>query len=265
MFRNLLCVMLFISGACFGDRQLQLAKYDGQEELYEKGGLMLFSSKQNDILFYQTSSTLKYNKANFYFSFTNCGDKPVNINENSLTVTDQFGRRIRVVPKSELVKTKQKAHSWAMFSANLSELANTMEASKAGDTTVHTHAHGQAVTDSAKYKRGKLKTSEHTNTTYTDCSSTYIRSEAERQRALTETRQEAALRRLAINNEMNQFENKMDDNYFAAQTVYPEEAFSANLQIDVPKEIEKDLQYIYFYFNVDGEQHIFAVYAGCKK
>lgn len=260
-----LCLSLLTTTACFGERYLQPVKYEEQEELFEKGGVMLFSSKGNDILFYQTQGTLKNSYANFFFSFTNCRDRNINVLFHNLTVTDQYGRIIKVVPKKELLKGQKSKMAWAMFFSGVTEFADTLEANQAGKTTVHTHTHGVASANTAHVHRGYVTDSAHANVAYSSSNCSVIQSEAERQHALRMARQDAALRNLALTTQYQTVEGKIHDNYFDSQTVYPQESFSANLQIEVPKHIEKDLQYIYFHFHIDGETHIFAVYAGQKK
>lgn len=260
-----LCLSLLTTVACFGERYLQPVKYEDQEELFERGGLMLFSSKNNDILFYQTRETLKNNCANFFFSFTNCQDRNINVLFHNLTVTDQYGRIIKVVPKKQLLKGEENNMAWAMLFSGVVELADTLEANQAGKTTVHTHTHGSACANTARVRNGYVTNSAHADVAYSSSSCSVIQSEAERQKALRMARQDAALRNLALTNKYQTIEGKIHDNYFDSQTVYPEESFSANVQIEVPKYIEKDLQYIYFHFNIDDETHIFAVYAGQKK
>ena len=254
-----LCLALFSASAfCYGEHYIVPTKYDDQEEILDHGGVILNSSKINDVLMYQTQETIKRNRANFFFSISNFSGQKINLYTQNVRVTDQFGRPIRIVPKRELIKNKRRDTNWQLFTSGMVGCLESGEADQAGKTTYERNTRTTALT--RYHTRGRINESVDTNV----CSTTYgsVHNEAERQRALRAARQDAFNRDQAILRRQACFEEGMQSNYFDAETIYPGEGFSANLQIEIPKEILKDLEFILFHFDLEEEQHTFAFYAG---
>lgn len=60
--------------------------------------------------------------------------------------------------------------------------------------------------------------------------------------------------------------SRYENFYLSSNTIPPHEVYSANFQIQVPKFMMHDLEYLYFTFNVGGDKHTFAMYTGeCKQ
>lgn len=258
MLKKFLCLVLFNAAtACYAEHSIHPAKYADQEEILEKGGMMLLSKKNNDILMYQTQETIKKSRANFFFTISNFSDKTINLYTHNVRATDQWGRPIRIVPKRELIKNKKKETGWQLFSSGIISCIESDEANRAGKVTYRENTHAREHTH-YRHRGGRTSASGVVDTHLDSTTYGSIHNEAERQRALRAVRHESALREQAILNQQAHFEEGMQNNYFDAETIYPEEIFSANVQIEVPKNILKDLEFILFHFDLGEEQHSFA-------
>lgn len=258
MRNRLLALMIFLSAPLFSERSIHPTKYEDQEEILEKGGVMLLSSKIHDVLIYQTQESLRGRRANFFFSITNYGERPVNLYFANLTATDQVGRPIRIVPKRELIRNKKQQTGWNLLASGVVECLEADQASNAGDTTFHTVTRERERVRYGRAGRRERPVVVDSASTSTTCG--VIHNEAERQRALRAVRQDASLRNSAIIARQQMFEDDMQSHYFDAETIYPDENYAANFQIEVPKSIEKDLQFILLHFDLGEERHTFAFY-----
>ncbi|CRX39545.1 hypothetical protein [Estrella lausannensis] len=258
MRHRLIALILLLSAPLFSERSIHPTKYEDQEEILENGGVMLLSSKIHDVLIYQTQETIRGRRANFFFSITHYGDRPVNLYFESLTATDQMGRPLRIIPKRELIRSKKQQTRWNLFASGLVECLEADRANNAGDTTIHTVTRKrERVRYQGDERRGRPINVESA-ATYTSCG--VIHNEAERQRALRAVRHEASARNSAIVARQQIFEEDMHSHYFDAQTIYPDENFAANFQIEIPKTVEKDLQFILIHLDLGEERHTFAFY-----
>lgn len=246
----------------FAERCILPMRHGNHEEIYIQGGKALLSNGLNSsIMMFNTCPKLKGQRGNFYFSIANHTRLPLHFLVHQLTVTDQWGRRVRVVPKQELIHVKKRQKSWKLFFSGLLTGLQSIDAESAGDieyrsctdTRIDTsirnrdsHRNG----NSAIHERARSKT--HAT----------IHSEALRQQAQREIDRDAAVRRGRIRADYNYWKHGLTNYYFDSRTLFPEDIYGANLQIEVPKGVEQDLEYLIFTFDLAGEKHSFSFYCG---
>lgn len=262
---KLFCIFFILAcNACYAERFIIPTKYDYQEEILVNGGSMLVSDKSNSVLMYQISETVKNRCANFYFVITNKSEKPINFYHCNLRVTDQWGRPVRVISKKSQLARKRKAFNWQMLGAALCASSDIANAQQAG--TIHYQAH----------------THEHYNTNYNlygsqgrshghvaECGDTYTHGtfhcEALRQQAVRQAEIDSCYREAAIGAAYQGWVYGLNNYYFDSNTLFPNQPYGANFQIEVPDEIERNLQYLVFTYDLGGEEHSFCFYTGFEK
>lgn len=262
-FSHLLFCSILLNCHCFADRYIVPAKYEDQEEIFIQGASITVSQKINSMSLYQTCKKIKHHKANFYFTFFNQTDHPLNLMFSNLRVTDQWGRPLRVLHKNELISNKKSQRDWNNFSSSLTAFNDSLEAQKAGrvdyqsstDSSVHSHFNTQG---SKGWNSGTANS--YTSTT----TQGVVHCEALRQQALKQAENDAALRSELINNTYSEWKYGLSNYYFDTTTVFPGTTYGANLQIEIPKNIEKSLEFIIFTFAVDGEDHSFCFYCPAR-
>lgn len=95
---------------------------------------------------------------------------------------------------------------------------------------------------------------------YQSTTNATIYSDELRQQAQRRVAQDANYRDAEIKTEYQNWEYGLNNFYFDSTTIFPGSFYSANFQIEVPKEIEKDLQYLLFTYKVGNEKHTFSFY-----
>ncbi|CCB87426.1 putative uncharacterized protein [Parachlamydia acanthamoebae UV-7] len=263
LIRIIISAVFFYSlwGYGFADRYIIPTTYDSQDEVLIQGALATISNKKNSLLMYQTCEKIVCNKANFYFSFSNLTDHPIHLYFSNLKVTDQLGRPIKVMHKKELIDNKKSEKNWKIFASAIYAGIQTANAENAGriDYVSKTKKHSKThfdVCDSRKRIHGTVKESNKSVTKGT------IHCEALRQQALRRVDEDSEKRDSLIQDNYKAWEYGLNHFYFDSTTVFPDTIYASNFQIEVPKQIEKELEYLIFTFETEGENHSFCFYCG---
>jgi hypothetical protein len=249
---NLLFVLLPFQGFCI-DRFLEPIKFQDQEEFYIQGGMGLLSQKQNSIIFYPTTPCLMDGKANFYFIFSNDSDRYENVLVQNVRVTDQYGRPVRMIPVQEHLDRLRSSANWKSFFNFAIGAIDLCLAQDAGRVDYHRSYQRNVHGFNGRTCYGHHEQGCETGTYY----SRALQRAAERESILA-----ASFRERGINNEYQLRKMRYENFYLSSNTVPPRSVYSANFQIDVPRFMEVDLQYLYITFNVGCETHTFALHCG---
>ena len=249
---QLLIILLPFQTFCV-DRYLQPVKFLDQQEFYIQGGMGILSQKRNSIIFYPTNECLMNGKANFYFVFSNDSDRYENILVQNVRVTDQFGRSVRLIPVEEHLDRLRTSANWKTFFNFAIGAVDLFSTQNAGYVDYrksnHRHVHGHI----GRTPYGHHEHSYEEGAYY----SRALQRAAEREAILSTT-----FRERGIHDEYQMRKFRYENFYLSSNTVPPRGVYSANFQVDVPKFMEVDLQYLYFTFDVGGEMHTFAMYCG---
>ena len=251
----------FFKGS-FKDLCIQPTKYDDQQEILIQGASILLSEKKSSIVqMYQTTETLKNRKANFYFIIYNKNNEPENFHYHNLKIIDQNERKIRVVHKNEILEAKKRKKNWSHLASALCTDLESVNAQNAG--TIHYHSQSNASYKSnfnAYSSRGVLNGHSTTYGSITNNGTFYC--EALRQKAMRQVNDDANYRSALIETNYSVEEFKVNNFYFDSTTIFPNTTYAANFQIDVPKNIKTDLEYIFFIFKVGKDTHTFCYFCG---
>lgn len=249
----------FLCSHCFAGKYLAPTKYEDQEEILVQGSPIIVSHKTHEVSMYQTLEKITTGRANFYFTLTNNGDRPFNFYFQNLKVSDQFGRPIEVVHKTELIQDKNSSKNWQFFGSAIQSFADSLEAERAGKIDYHSHTdnHFGSCTNTIG-SHGWASTAQ--NGYNSTVSSGSVHSEALRQQALRQAREDSAIRSSQIQDTFDTWEEKINNFYFDSNTVFPKTSYSANFQIKIPRHIEKSLRYLLFTYEVGGETHTFCFF-----
>jgi hypothetical protein len=258
-FKTFLFFSLLFSNFCFSEKFIYPTKYEHQEEILVQGASVILSKKTHSISMYQTSESLYNRKANFYFSVLNNTEKNVNFYFSNLKVTDQWGRDINVVDKSKLIAQKKSEKNWKAFGSALCTGLESMDAQKAGTINYQTKTHENHYSNynihgSNGWAHGSSYGVNSSTTTGT------IHCEALRQHALRQVEINSQYRNDIIQMDYQNHEYDLNNFYFDSTTLFPGNLYAANFQIDIPKNIEKNLQYLIFTYDIGGENHTFCFY-----
>lgn len=257
-------VALLFCNAAFAERYIQPTKYNDQEEVLVQGGTITISHKNNAVAMFQTSETLKGRRGNFHFVLTNNTDRPINFYFENLRVTDQWGRPVRVVPKQELISDRKSKRNWESFGSALITGMDTINAQSAGDVSYRSHTSGNSYSRINTHgSRGWSNTAIAGHSSSTTTGTMHV--EAYRQQALRQAGQDAAIRDHAIDSKFEESKYRLNNFYFDSNTIFPGSEYAANFQIQVDKNVERDLQYLLFTYDMGGEKHTFCYYCGYEK
>jgi len=143
-------LLLLMTATCSaGGMAIRGFSTPGVEQVFENGGLILLSEKENTVSMYNTTPKVD-TTCNFFVRIVNESSDRKTFWFKDLVVTDQWGRLIPVRKKSSVVKSKRKSNSVREF---FNALGNTSEAINTYDNA------------------GKIKYEESSNA----CSSTHAR------------------------------------------------------------------------------------------
>lgn len=87
-------------------------KMEDQNEFLFQGKTLLVSQKQHKVLLYPKNKILKNGNCGFYLGCLNNGKVPINLYFQNLSVTDQWGRPIRVLKKEAMIAKKGTETCW---------------------------------------------------------------------------------------------------------------------------------------------------------
>ena len=141
-FLTLIAVGIFCGSVnCFASEyKITPMKMEMQNELLIQGNTLLVSGQHNPVILCQTEKTVKDDFGTFYVACANNESYPINLYFQNLTVTDQLGRPIRVVPKEELISKKKTKTYWKQFASALCNGLESCNAQKAGDITFQSNS-----------------------------------------------------------------------------------------------------------------------------
>jgi hypothetical protein len=254
--------LLMLSTVCYAGQSLFPQKYGDQEEVLEQGASILISKKNHTVLMYQTCESIEKRSANFFFAVKNNGEIPLNIYFDNLKVTDQFGRQVQVVHKNKLIEREGGKKSWDQFWSASQTQSDYAKAEKAGDITSCSNTSTNYNSNFNSYGSNQ-KTSCNLQGNSQSRTVNTVQVEALRQQAYRQADIDAQYREMSITANYNSNVASIQDYYFDSSTVFPSQTYRANFQIQMNKTIEKDLEYLYFTFFFDGEEHTFCFY--CKR
>lgn len=249
---------------CFADYYIQPTKYEDQEEILVQGASIILSKKENSsILMYQTSKTITDRIGNFYFALKNNGYEKINFYFQNLKISDQMGRHVRIIPKQEHLENKVSVKNSRLFASALCTTLASMNAQNAGKINYQSNTNTFYRSNINAYgSNGYLNGS---STGYINSSTNgTIHSEALRQQAFRQVTTDSIYRNQAIEANYETDIDNLHNFYFDSSTILPDTIYSANFQIEVPKEIEKELEYLLFTFEVENVTHTFCFYCGEK-
>lgn len=256
----ILCLCL-TNNSCFSDRYIVPSKHDYQEEILIQGASVLHSNKLNSVSIYQTCETIQKRRANFYFLLSNNTNSPLNFCVSNLKVTDQYGRPIKLMSKQELLDAKKSQRNWQIFASALCSGLEAINAQNAGRIDYQSHSQNTfnsnySTYGSSGWSRGSMN-EYSTSTTYGT-----VHCEALRQQALRDAENKAIHRNNSILGTYETWEYGLNHFYFDSTTIFPNTVYAANIQIEVPPHIEKDLQFLVFSFDIENDPHTFYFYCG---
>lgn len=263
---KVLCALLWMSifsfECCLAERYIRPTKYDYQKEILVQGASVISSQKDESlVLMYQTSKTIKNNRGNFYFIINNKSCDALNFYFNNLKVTDQFGRYVKVVHKKELISNKNNKKNWQLFMSALATGAESTRAQDAGridyqsNTNVHYNSNVK-VFGSNGWATGSSVGNANIATKGS------IHCEALRQQAMRQVQADADYRNDIIQANYDFDEYKLNNFYFDSTTIFPDAEYASNFQIEVPCDIENELEYLLFKFEVGNDIHTFCFFCG---
>lgn len=259
----LMIFSFFIFTDSYAERYIVPTKYENQEEALIQGSPIIISKKINQVLMYQTCETIDANRANFFFSIKNDTDQPIHFYCSNLRVTDQDGREVKVINKADLLAAKKSQRNWKAFGSAMTALNDSLKAQKAGtmnyQTTTNSCAHSNFNSYGSKGWQAGSANAYSSSTTYGT-----VHCEALRQQALRQAQIDSDLRNHAIQSNYAKSTEDIHNFYFDSNTIFPTTIYSANVQIEVPKKIEKELQYLLFTFDLGTETHTFSFFCGEK-
>lgn len=258
-FKTLLFLSLMLSNICFSEKYIYPTKYEYQDEILIQGASVLLSKKTNSVLMFQTCASIHNRKANFYFEIINNTEKNINFYFSNLKVTDQCGRELIVVDKSQLIANKRREKNWKVLGSALCTGAEAMEAQKAGTINYQTSSNE---TYYSKFNVHGSNGCAHGSSVGVNSSITTgtFHCEALRQQALRQVDINSQYRSDAIQAEYHNHKQNLNNFYFDSNTLFPGKLYAANFQIDIPKNLEKSLQHLIFTYEVGGESHSFCFY-----
>lgn len=247
-----LAFFISISPCAMADRYLYAMKAPEQEEILVQGAPILASEQEHSVLMYQTCKGVKRGRGNFYFILTNGGGDSFNFYASNLRVSDQCGRPVRVVPKRELIADKRGEKNRKSFLSDLLYIFDLFAADDAGTVECESHS----VSKLRKHRKSCWVDESVCKTEVTSSKST-LYCDALRRQALRQADEDEARREGAIKGNYEQWKYKLSNFYLDSNTIFPHSDYAANFQIEVPKKIEKELEYLVFTYDVGDETHSF--------
>ncbi len=250
---RLLLVFVFLALTSFADAYtmyLLPSKQPGTEIVFRKGEPYLRSKKNVQITVAQLDHVLRKDRASFSFSMMNTTGNPITMMPHNLRVTDQYGRRIRVVSKSELVRNAENRAWWkravsgallVLDHVNAEENAKSRSRLKAVETQTEMRPCGETT-----FSHRVIEAKEDSYDRYAAW------------RGHQAANDDAARREALISREQRRKTVGYLDYYLDANTIFPGETYAANFQIALPPQIKRQLDVLLISFDVAGEEHTFC-------
>lgn len=239
-------LLLFSSSLCFGSMDLMGIKTQNVEEFWDRGGLILNSTKQHQVSMYNVDANILGGKANFFFIIDNRSDDYVNFLESDLVVIDQIGNFIPLVKKHDVMKNiRSKSSMKKLFSGLLVGMS-------------HAGQPDAGVTQYSSNTRGSIRGNRVGQINYDSQTTGYVYDQNARYQQLQQNAREAQAieNQLSVNEEIKL--NGADNYYFANTTLSPRTAQGFNIQINIPKNLLPTLTTLNFHYFVNREEHVFS-------
>lgn len=268
---------VFISGNCSAiNRMIKGMSTEGVTESYERGGLVLTCQKKNKITLYNTTSKINCN-CNFYQRITNQSQEPISFTPRNISITDQEGRHLALVTKSEVLtrlsqKSAQKQSdldSWYIrekqrLTLELEDVLTEKILLERGEFP-------------ARYRETAERTIAGRVVPGERADQWELRREEEKRRKELKEQIRKILRRerevrVALQELPSTYEHERADllernrievenahhHYLDSYTIMPGETYAKNFQIKVPQHWVKDLQYVYITYQLDRDHYTFT-------
>ncbi len=177
----------------------------------------------------------------------------------NLSVTDQWGRPIRVLKKEEMIAKKKTKARWKQFASALCTGLQSYNAQSAGDIKFHSNTTDNYYFNGRSSVLGGWVNSSG-NIYGSSSTSGTIQCEALKRQAMQEVNMQGQLRSAMIEEECKEYESTMKSCYFDSNTLFPNVLHESIFQIAVPRNIENQLEYLFINLDVGGERHTFCFY-----
>lgn len=258
-----LAISLVSFSACFSERYIKSTKYDYQEEIMVKGLSVIASQKINFVKMCQISETIDDQMGDFSFNITNCSEKPITLYVKNLKVSDQKGRQIRCITKKELLEANESSRFWRMFGCAVGAGLQSVNAQSAGNIDYQSNTCGSynsnvRVVGSNGCASGTISGHGSSSTSGT------VHVEALRQQAQRQVAQDTAANCNFIDATHNGVSARLKYNYFDSNTIFPGTSYSAIFRIKMSSDIEDELKYLKFTYDLGEEKHTFCFDCGKK-
>lgn len=257
---TLYTLLTFASVNCFSANTYALrgVASAGVNEIFENGGLILASEKDNAIYMYNTTPDIR-GACNFFVEIHNDSPHRETFYVNNLVVTDQYGIRLPVRSKNNVMKNQASKNSTRKFFHELGCLVDTINAEEnAGKVRYHEEVNHTSHTRVSTRERAGVGTRSAIDTRSKTSVHGEYRDESMRQLELRQMRRDHAQKRAAIEQQSAHAMNNANNYYIDNHTLMPGEVYGSNFQVIIPKERLNDLQYIHVYYQFAGEAHSFC-------
>ena len=263
-FLSALCLFVNASMGFATTYKLVPLKMAEQHEWLRQGQTLWVSGKHNPVSVCSTEKVMKNGKGTFFISCSNNAEFPINLYFQNVSITDQWGRPIRLIHKEELIEKKKSQTRWAQFASALCTGLDACSAQNAGDihfqsNTSETYRVNQSNHGANGWNNnhGSMHGSSSTSGT--------IHCEALKRQALEQVTRDGQARKALITNEYENYESSYNHHYFDSNTLLPQTCYESFFHIAIPKDIEKNLEYLFVNVDLGGERHTFCFYCAHPK
>jgi hypothetical protein len=269
MYKIVLCLVfvaiLIGASTCFaGICKIFPIKMGEQNELLIQGQTLLVSGKHNPVVMCHTEDIMKNGQGTFYFACANNENFPINLYFQNLSVTDQWGRPIKVIKKEELIAKKRTKTRWKKFASALCTGLEACNAQSAGDINYRSSTNNvYHINGKSNGSNGRVNSSG--NIIGSSSTEGIIHCEALSRQAMRQVRIDSQARMALIEGECQDYEFIIKNSYFDSNTLFPNALYESFFEIDVPRQVEKQLEYIYVTVDFGKERHSFCFYCAKPK
>jgi hypothetical protein len=249
---------------------------EGVLQTIEKGGMVLTNQKTHKISMFNTNSKMSQ-CCNFYVRLTNQSDHPAFFDTRLIRITDQMGRPIQLVTKDEVLVLLERQYYEKRNEMDYWYGREKERLNKEMDETLAERILLDRETTPGRYAVEIQKTVSGHVVPGSRTDEITIRHVEERMRLeLKEKIQKNLKKDRELREEMLRlpviYQQKLEvvrkrnlidvenaeRNYLQSATILPGETYANNFQIKVPQHWVKDLQHIYFVYDLDSEGYTFV-------
>src|ERR1700722_1167717 len=242
---------------CFPIQRIIPLKYPDQKEILSQGEVILFSQKQNHLIICSKDGVIKKGRGTIFFALQNTSFNPLNLYFHNINISDQYGRKIYIIPKKVLLSEEQTKANWKIFASALATACETVGAQDAGTINYRTNTYSDYSinTRTTGYNGGYNLNGNISGSTFTSGS---IHCEALRQQAMDRVNVNSYLRLNQIDQELTETTIGMNNFYFDSNTLFSGDVYETRFQFEIPRKIEKELRNIFISFDLGNERHTFC-------